>query len=115
MPHVVFDQKIDLKRLSEKFVNIFKNDDKIIKIENIFVDKEARTALLPAVVIDSKNQNFFIEISTSENKSTIRLHPKTDPEKTPGVKTAMGLLAKQIQNLFEAKITKTNIQDFIPN
>ena len=115
MPHVVFDQKIDLKRLSEKFVNIFKNDDKIIKIENIFVDKEARTALLPAVVIDSKNQNFFIEISTSENKSTIRLHPKTDPEKTPGVKIAMGLLANQIQNLFEVKITKTNIQDFIPN
>ena len=115
MPHVVFDQKIDLEKLSEKFTNIFKNDDKIIKIENIFVDKEARTALLPAVVIEGKNQNFFIEISTSENKSTIRLHPKTDPEKTPGVKTAMGLLAKQIQNLFEVKITKTNIQDFIPN
>lgn len=115
MPHVVFDQRIDLRKLSEKFIKIFKNEGKIIKIENIFVDKEARSALLPTVVIDEMNQNFFIEISTSENKSTIRLHQRTDPEKTPGVKTAMGLLAKQIQNLFGAKITKTNIQDFIPN
>ena len=115
MPHVVFDQRIDLRKLSEEFVKIFKNEGKIIKIENIFVDKQGRTALLPTVVIDEMNQNFFIEISTSENKSTIRLHPRTDPEKTSGVKTAMGLLAKQIQKLFEVKITKTNIQDFIPN
>ncbi len=114
MPHIVFDKKIDLKKLSDSFSKIVQNDGIIIKVENIFVDKDNRTALLPAVVIENKNQNFFIEISTSENKSTIRLFPKTDPEKTPGVKKAMGLLAKQIQSIFDVQITKTNIQNFIP-
>ena len=114
MPHIVFDKKIDLKKLSEEFTKIFQKDSKIIKIENIFVDKDNQTALLPTVVIEKKCQNFFIEISTTDNKSTIRLLPKTDPEKTPGVKTGIGLLAKLIQSIFDVQITKTNIRDFIP-
>ncbi len=114
MPHVVFDKKIDLKKLSEEFTKVFQKEPNIIKIENIFVDKDNRTALLPTVVIENDNQNFFIEISTTDSKSTIRLHPRTDPEKTPGVKTAMGLVANQIQSIFDVSITKTNIQDFIP-
>jgi len=78
------------------------------------MEHTVRHVLPHAEMIRNKNQNFFIEISTSENKSTIRLFPKTDPEKTPGVKQAMGLLAKMIQSIFDVQIIKTNIQDFIP-
>ena len=114
MPHAVLDQKIDLDKLSDSFEKIFVKESFLIKIENIFVDKFKRIALVPTVVVDEKNQQFLIEVSTREGKTTVRLYPGTDPEKTRGVKTAMGLVVQKIQELFtEAKVTKTNIDEFL--
>ena len=114
MPHAVLDKPVDLVRFAEKFVPIFKKDNYLIKIENIFVDMHKRTALLPTVVIDSEKQNFFVEILSGGEKTTVRLFPLTDPKKTYGVKSALGLVAasllKQNQDLV---ITKTNIREFI--
>lgn len=114
MPHVVFDVSIDLMKLREEFQKVFLKNPSIIKIEDIFVDKNSTTALLPAVVIEEKNQNFFIQVLTNANKTTVRLFPKTDPEKTPGVKKSLGLVAKMIQEIFgNPNISKTNIAEFI--
>jgi hypothetical protein len=42
------------------------------------------------------------------------LYPGTDPEKTDGVKTSLGYMAKIIQKAFpDLKISKTNIGEFI--
>ena len=110
MPHIVFDKMIDLSVFSEKFQEIFQKVPILVKIENIFTDKHKRLALLPTVVIDSKNQNFLIEINVKEEKTTIRLYPKTDPEKTEGVLMALSMLGKLILDIFpDAHVTKTNI------
>ena len=115
MPHVVLNTKIDLEEFSKKFQNIFQKEHFLIKIQNIYLDREKRCALVPTVVIDEKNQQFFIEITSREGKTTVRLFPGTDPEKTDGVKTAMGILVKKIQETFsETIITKTNIKNYIP-
>jgi hypothetical protein len=114
MPHVVFDISIDLVKLQEEFQKIFLKNSSIIKIEDIFVDKNSTSALLPTIVVEEKNQNFFIQILTNSKKTTIRLFPLTDPEKTSGVKTSLGLVAKMIQTIFvNPKISKTNISEFI--
>ena len=114
MPHAVLDKKIDLHKLSNGFEEIIEHKPCLIKIQNIFVDKHNRSALLPTTVIEEKNQNFFIEINTREGKTTIRLFPGTDPEKTDGVRTAMGLVVRNIQEVFsDTKVTKTNIQEFL--
>ena len=111
MPHVVFDKMIDLSMFSEKFKEIFQKEPMLIKVENIFTDRNKRLALLPAVVIDSQNQNFLIEINVKEEKTTIRLYPKTDPEKTEGVLMALSMLGKLILDIFpDAHVTKTNIE-----
>ena len=116
MPHVVFNTKIDLEGFSKKFQNIFQKQPFIIKIQTIFLDRENRCALVPTVVIDEKNQQFLIEITSREGKTTVRFYPGTDPEKTDGVKTAMGILVKKIQETFsDAIITKTNIENYIPS
>ena len=117
MPHVVLNQKIDLERLSNEFKPVFVKEPILLKIENIFVDKMKRVALIPTVVIDEKNQKFLIEISTRDEKTTIRLFPGTDPEKTNGVKSSLGYVTRIVQKSFnEAKITKTNIEQFLaPN
>ena len=82
MPHAVLDQKVDLQRFSDEFQEIMKKEPFLIKIQDIFVDRQKRTALLPTIVIDERNQQFLIEINTREGKSTVRLYPGTDPEKT---------------------------------
>ena len=115
MPHVVFDKKIDLELLSKNFQPIFQKEPFLIRIQDIFVNKQKNSCIIPTLVIDSIHQEFIIEIFAKEKKSTLRLHPRTDPEKTDGVKTAMGLVAKLILSIFEdSRIIQTNIQDFIP-
>ncbi|MBM3910785.1 MAG: hypothetical protein FJ356_03960 [Thaumarchaeota archaeon] len=114
MPHVVFDRKLDLVKFQNHFHAIFQKEPVLIKIQNIFLDKFQRTMLLETNVIDKKNQHFLIEINSKEDKTTLRLYPNTDPEKTNGVKYAMGNVAKQLSEIFpDAKITQTNIQEFI--
>jgi len=114
MPHVVFDKKIDLESFSQEFKEAMIKKPFLIKLLDVYTNKEKRTALIPAVVIDKLHQQFFIEISTRKDKTTIRLFPGTDPEKTDGVKTSLGLTAKIIQEINpNFKITKTNIDEFL--
>ena len=115
MPHVVFDNEIDLERFSKEFFSILAKENTIIKIEDIFLNREKNTALIPTLVIDEKHQQFMMVLNTREKKSTLRLDPNTDPEKTDGVKQAMGMVTSLILSIFtDLQITKTNIGEFIP-
>ncbi|MBS3923640.1 MAG: hypothetical protein KGZ37_10935 [Nitrosarchaeum sp.] len=114
MPHIVFDKKIDLFHLSKNFIPIFQKTPILIKIQSIYVEQNGYSALLPTIVIDKSHQEFLIEISTTEVKSTIRLYPGTDPEKTDGVKTSMALISKFLIKIFpDVKIIRSNIYEFI--
>jgi len=116
MPHVVFDKKIDLFNLSKNFVPIFQKDPILIKIQSIFVEQNGQCALLPTIVIDKFHQEYLIEISTTDVKTTIRLYPGTDPEKTDGVKTSMALMSKFLIKIFpDVKIIRSNIYEFLEN
>ncbi len=111
----MFDEKINLKKFYTSFEKIIQDESIIIKIQNVFIDKNEQFLLFPTLVVEkSKNQHFLIEINTKENTTTLRLFPGTDPEKTIGVKTAMGLLTFNLLEIFtSAKIIKTNISEFI--
>lgn len=114
MPHIVFNQKIDLCQLSKAFTSFFQKEPFLIRLETMFVDKDNLTALIPSIVIDKTHQQFLIEISTSKDKTTIRLYPLTDPEKTDGVKLAMSELAKQMMTIYpDLQITKTNLEPYL--
>ncbi len=113
MPHIVIDRQIDLFDFSQKFTPIFQKSP-LIKIQTIFVEKNGFTALLPTIVIDVDHREFFITISTTKNKTTIRLYPLTDPEKTDSVKKSLALIYEQIKNHYpDISITKSNLWDFI--
>lgn len=113
MPHIVFDKKIDLLDFVKKFEPVFHKNESLIKITTIFVDKDNLTALLPTIAISDINQQYLIEISTRQSKTTIRLYPGTDPEKTDSVKLSLVILAKQIATTYsEFNVTKTNLSDY---
>jgi hypothetical protein len=89
---------------------------KIVRIENYFINQPGDIILAKAVAVDQRAQSFYIIVTSSEDKTTIRLDPTTDPEKTDGVKIALALMAKRIQEIEGAHnlyVPKTNIQEFI--
>ncbi|MDW7641297.1 MAG: hypothetical protein SCG72_02710 [Nitrosarchaeum sp.] len=113
LPHVVFTRKIDLLDLSKNFTGLFQKNPVLIKISAIFVQNNGLSALLPTIVIDNIHREFLIEISTTKLKTTIRLYPVTDPDKTDGVKSSLALLAKYLLAVYpDLKITKSNIFDY---
>jgi hypothetical protein len=114
MPHVVFDKKIDLKDFSNKFQPIIKRDSGIIKLNDVFVDKNYDRALITALTIDDIHQEFIIELDAKDSSSTLRLFPMTDPQKTPSVKTALGLIASFVLYMSpNTRMLRTNIQEYI--
>jgi hypothetical protein len=114
MPRVVFDKKIDLEEFSKQFRSMVKKDSGIIKLLDVFVDKNSDRALITALTIDDLHQEFMIELDAKKSSSTLRLFPMTDPQKTASVKTALGLVATFVLHVSpNTRIVRTNIQEFI--
>ena len=106
MPHIVFGEKINLLQVYENFQPIFQKSENIIRIKEIYLNPSKNNALISALT--------FIELLASDSKTTIRLLPLTDPEKTDSVKKAMVLVAQLILKEFpQLEITKTNLQDYL--
>jgi hypothetical protein len=113
MPHIALDRKIDLFEFAKFFSPVFQKSP-LIKIPTIYVEKNGLNALLPTVVIDEKHQEFFIQILTTESKTTIRLLPITDPEKTDTVKSSLAEVYFLVKE-FDPKmnISKSNLWDYV--
>jgi hypothetical protein len=121
VPHIVLSGSISLSNVFEHMYKILFKDQKksniIVRIEKYFINQPGDIILAKAVAVDDqKPQSFYIMVMYREDKTTIRLDPITDPEKTDGVKIALALMAKRIQEMEEAHnlyVSKTNIQEFI--
>lgn len=119
MPHIVLSGSISLSNVFEHMYKILFKDQKsniIVRIENYFINQPGDMILAKAVTVDQKLQSFYIMVMNKEDKTTIRLDPITDPEKTDGVKIALALMAKRIQEIEKVHnlyVSKTNIQEFI--
>ena len=119
MPHIVLSGSIQLSNAFEHMHKILFKDQKsniIVRIEKYFINQPGDIILAKAVAVDQKPQSFYIMVMNREDKTTIRLDPQTDPEKTDGVKIALALMAKRIQEIEKAHnlyVSKTNIQEFI--
>lgn len=119
MPHIVLSGSIQLGNTFKQMNKMLFKDQKsnvIVRIENFFINQRCDIILSKAIAIDQKTQSFYIVVMNRENKITIRLDPITDPEKTDGVKIALALMAKRIQDIeriSDLYVSKTNIQEFI--
>lgn len=119
MPHIVLSGSILLSNAFEHMYKILFKDQKsniIVRIETYFINQPGDIILAKAVAVDQKPQSFYIMVMNREDMVTIRLDPTTDPEKTDGVKIALALMAKRIQEIEKAHnlyVSKTNIQEFI--
>jgi hypothetical protein len=119
VPHIILSGSILLSSTFKQMNKILFQDQKsnvIVRIENFFINQRCDIILSKAVAIDQKTQSFYVMVTNRENRITIRLDPITDPEKTHGVKIAIALIAKRIQDIEKPSnlyVSKTNIQEFI--
>jgi hypothetical protein len=120
VPHIVLSGRILLSNAFEHMYKILFKDQKsniIVRIETYFINQPGDIILAKAVAVDQKPQSFYIIVMNREDKITTRLDPTTDPEKkTDGVKIALALMAKRIQEIEKTHnlyVSKTNIQEFI--
>ncbi len=116
MPHVVIEAAGDLQALYQNFTPILqRTGGEILKIQEFYLSRSGKEALLEAVAIDQGTaNNFFVQLKLHESAITVRLLPATDPEKTPAVKKVMALVAKFIRTVYpESRYGKTNLQEYL--
>lgn len=114
MPHIVIDEKVDLEQLLEDFIPITFNKKTMIKITDMLINYKKYTALFKTLLIGDNHHEYFIELITRDNKTTIRLLPLTDPLKTNAVRHSLILVYDFIKKYYpKSTITKTNLQDHI--
>jgi len=116
MPHIVLENINSTKEAFdavESFGN--KTEGGILKVMDKYINASEQSALIESLAIENGvNQTFFVQLTQKKSSLTVRLFPLTDPEKTPGVKTIMATIAKQIKDT-NPKITygKNNLEDFL--
>lgn len=116
MPHIVLEKSKSVKECYDVIEPMMQQIEKgILKITNKYIDYKGNSAIIESIAIeDGKNQNFFIQLSSKGDAVTVRLLSLTDPEKTKGVKTLMGIVAKKIKDSnSDIRYGKTNLQDFL--
>lgn len=116
MPHIVLEQaQSTLQAFAAVEAVTLKTDTGILKLGDKYINAAETSALIEALVVEAgKNQNFFIQLSQKKASITVRLLPLTDPEKSPGVKRLMAMVAKQIKESNPSiSYGKTNLQDYL--
>ena len=113
MPHIVLNRSLNLFDFSILFKPLFQKSP-LIKIQDMYIDTRGTNALLNTIVIDDSHHEFFIQLMTNKNKTTIRLYPLTDPEKTDAVKQSLVNVYLEIQKQYpDMKVIKSNLWDYI--
>jgi len=111
VPHVILEGPVtlaDVVRRHEPFVT--REEDLLVKTERLYVDTHGRAALLETLVVDrGHTQKFFILLEERPGGLMVRLEPLTDPEKSPGVKRALGIVAHRIREVTGCRFGSTNI------
>ena len=116
MPHVVIEEAGDLQGLYQAFTPIIQRaGSEILKIQEFFLARSGKDALLDSVAIENGVAcTFFVQLKLHEKAITVRLLPATDPEKTPSVKKVMALVARFIRNVYPgSRYGKTNLQEYL--
>ena len=116
MPHVVIESTGELQAVYQAFAPMLqRTEGEIVKVQECYLAKSGREALLDAVVIEQGTaRSFFIQLKRHETTIPARLLPATDPEKTPAVKKAMALVAGLIRKVYSAsRYGKTNLQEYL--
>jgi len=116
MPHIVINGTLPLEKFLTAYTPCVQEvPGGALKLMDIFLNRDSTCALIEALAAEGGPPNrFFVMIAQRGLKTTVKIYPGSDPEKTPGVKKLLALAAHQITAAFPGTAYgPTNLQDYL--
>jgi len=116
MPHVVLKGNVPIESMFTKLNPIFiRDENRILRTEDLYIERGKNTLLVESLTIESGSKTSFLAmISGREDGAVVRLYPKTEVQKTEGVKQILAEIAKQLILKFpELTVGETNLSDYL--
>jgi len=117
MPHIILEGPVDLKVYFDTFQPVREQSDTgILKIRNVFANRNSTILLIEGIAVEEGHLNtFFVQLNQKGDSTTVHLYPGTDPEKTPGVKKILALIACSLKEQDNTiRYGNTNLMEFLP-
>jgi len=115
MPHVVLLGSVSIQDCVGRLEPlVVREGDLVVKTDRCYRETRDRAALIETLVVDrGHTQKFFIQLSGNKDGLTVRLEPLTDPEKSPGVRRAIALVADRIRRISGCEYGPTNLEQYL--
>jgi hypothetical protein len=115
VPHILLEGSAriaDLQARHRPFA--VREGDRLVKVERFYADAKAEAALVEALVVEQGHtQRFLVQVTARPGGLSVRLEPMTDPEKTPGVKRALAVVADRLRETGGLSYGSTNIPEYL--
>lgn len=114
MPHVVFEGPLTPEEVFRELgeLEVAEGGGRLVlRTRDRFLNQRGDTVLVEAVVRESgRLQSFYLLISGGEGRLTLRIAPRPDPEKTPGVGRLVAEVADRLLALRPGlRILRSNV------
>jgi hypothetical protein len=116
MPHVVLNGKIKIDDIFNILKSVvIRSESGLLKTDNIYMNTDKTSILIESLAIeDGVKRSFFTLIGQRQDGVVIRIYQGSEVEKTVGVKSILGILAKQLLVAFpHLTIGETNLADYL--
>ncbi len=116
MPHVTLQGPVDLKKYYADYEPVSQGTGaEILKLQEIFSNRSHDMLLIEALTVEGGPPNrFMAQVRTKDGKTTVRFYPGTDPEKTPGAKKILVMIARQLKDQGpEIQYGATNLKEYL--
>jgi hypothetical protein len=115
VPHILVEGSIALAELARRHAPFAaRSGGAIVKCDHFYLESGGRTALVETLVSDAGHtQRFFVRLQARDDGVMVRCEPLTDPEKSPGVKRALALVASRVRAACGGRYGVTNLADYL--
>lgn len=116
MPHVVIKGDVKVEDIFGKFKPVFlRSANSILKTATCYLSQDKSSLLAESLAIEGGSKRSFISMITQrEDGVVVRIYPLLDVEKTPGVKSILASIAKQLLADYPSlTIGETNISEYL--
>jgi len=98
MPHIVIEGPLELPSFFKTYAQcVHTLPNGVLKLMDAFLNQNETGMLIEAIAAEGGPPNrFFVQILQHDQKTTVKLYPGSDPEKTPGVKKLLAIIARQV-------------------
>lgn len=116
MPHIVMEGPVDIEAFFRGFQSWNRQaPGEILKLRDCYLSQSGDTVLIEALCVEGGPPNrFLVQVSQQGERTTVRVYPGNDPEKTSGLKKILAVVAEAIKNRNpQTGYGSTNLGDYL--